>query len=269
MKSYNIFYSGTAAQSVTADANHNYYAAGVFFAQSVIGIDTLKLGNGTQQDGFFAKFDSTGNVQWVKQFYSNNQMFIYSSSTDNAGNTYITGSFRGKLVFGNDTITAQSTTDMFVVRYDTYGNCMGSKIVPYASGECIIQDANNDVIVTGKASPGANFDNLSFPAYGNGDFFVAKLGAITGITTSVDDERLVVYPNPNKKLFTIQVPQSISQSNSALLNIYDNAGSSVQHGTVDISNGKVQVDIGTVQKGMYTIVLSSTHKTYTGRVVVE
>jgi hypothetical protein len=65
------------------------------------------------------------------------------------------------------------------------------------------------------------------------------------------------------------VPEGLVQSNTAQLGIYNNTGGTVKQEQVDISNNKVGVDIGTVQKGIYTVILSSGHKKFTGRVVVE
>lgn len=270
VKSYNILRGVAIPRAISSDLNRNYYVYGNFYYTSIIGTDTLYLLNNAQQDGFLSKYDSIGGLIWVKQFYSNDQVFTNASSTDNEGNTYLTGVFTGNMVMGTDTFRlAAGMYAMFVARYNTNGDCLGVKIVEGTSGLDITQDNNGNAIVTGQTGGGSNFDNLPFTAYGGGDFFVAKLGAITGITTSMDDEKLVIYPNPNQKLFTIEVPQSVVQANSVQLDIYDNVGNSVQHGTVGISNGKVRVDIGTVQKGIYNVILSTSKKKFTGRVVVE
>lgn len=270
LKSYHFIQGALATVSVTADAKRNYYTAGFFIHPSTIAGDSLYLYNNATQDGVLAKFDSTGALQWVKQFYSNNSVTVTSSATDDSGNTYITGYFKGKIVLGSDTISSQgSNYNMYVIRYNSDGVYMGIKVVPNAAGESLALDAQGDVIVTGRVFQGAVFDNLTFPGYGDIDFFVAKLSAINGISTGTEDEPLVIYPNPNQKRFTIQVPQSIVQSNTAQLAIYDNLGSTVQHGTIDVSSGKVQVDIGNVQKGIYHIKLASGNKKFTGKVVVE
>ncbi len=94
----------------------------------------------------------------------------------------------------------------------------------------------------------------------------------TGTTSSkriLEDNRLTIYPNPNNQNFTIVVPEALAQGNTAHLSIFDNSGRVIKDEETDINGNRVNANIGTVQKGFYTVILSNGHRKFTGRVMVE
>jgi len=261
---------------LTVDSKSNCYALGWFDSTLVIGNDTIHKTASSFRNLFLAKYDSLGAVKWLKPVYCNTDAVSNDISTDNLGNTYITGTFSGTAVFGNDTVTATGGgANMFITRYDANGNCLGVKTVYNATPESITTDASGNAIVTGSIKTGTtNFDTIQRTSNGGEDYFVAKLSAITGgsssIKTPVADNKLIIYANPNRGNFTIDVPKSIVTNTTAHLQIYNTAGSLIKDEKVDISGSSISVDLGTVLKGLYTVTLSgSSFKKFTGKVMVE
>ncbi len=221
---------------------------------------------------FMVKYDSIGSIVWIKQWYSTGELNPRAAYTDYGGNTYLTGFFNDEISLGGDTIRSESNSDMFVARIDRDGNCLGLISVPNAAGFGITQDSAGNAIVIGQiynTGPAA-FDENIINAAGLADFFIAKLGTITGgIPRLAENNQLRIYANPSGGNFTIEVPKELVSSYHLHLGIYDNAGKTVKEEEVDISHEKLNVELGLVTKGIYTVTLSKGHKKYTGRVIIE
>lgn len=258
--------------SIDIDDNSNCYVIGGFDSTMIWEGQTFTKAPNSIDNGFIAKFDSTGSIKWVKQFSSDALFHFDAMHTNDAGYTYAVGYFSQTGVFDSDTLTSQSAKDMFVLRVNPTGDYLGIKRVVNALANGVTEDQDGNAIVTGNLNPGTtNFDNIGLTTTGN-NFFLAKLSAITGPTSTnrlLEDNRLTIYPNPNNQNFTIVVPEALVHGSTAHLSIFDNSGRVIKEEDTDISGNRVNTDIGTVQKGMYTVILSHGHKKFTGRVVVE
>ncbi len=265
---------GTYVHSLTSDANGNCYVTGGFNQSIILGNDTLQKIPGSKSNAFLVKYDSTGSALWAKQLNSDSIIYGTSQSSDGVGATYIFGKFIRSAIFENDTIESLLNNNMFIARYGPNGDYLGHKIISNVLGTSIAQDADGNAIVTGNLSTGTTyFDSIPLTCTGQSNFFLAKLEAITGASNSVRmmrlDDRLVIYANPNTGSFTIEVPQGIVRGNRAQLGIYNSTGGMVKDEMVDISNNRLSIDIGSVQKGIYSVTLSSGQKRYTGRVIIN
>jgi gliding motility-associated-like protein len=108
---------------ITKDNFGNLFITGSYGDTVALGSITLTTPTLTQ-NAFFAKYDTAGNVVWVRQpqlkgySYSNG----WSVTTDPLGNAYFTGSFGDTVKF--DTNTLISNGQMFLVKYDPIGNML-------------------------------------------------------------------------------------------------------------------------------------------------
>jgi hypothetical protein len=259
----------------------NVTNTGEFYTTGSFG-DSLKIDNqqfyktqGATVDGYIAKFSSSGNMLWLKQITNSNLTYMKGIYTDNSNRTYICGQFIGTSNFGNGvtlTSTYNNKYDMFIARYDASGNCMGAFQQHGVSPTNITQDSAANPIVVGYVYPdSAVLGDIHLVSKGQQDFFIGKLSAITGSSSSKTiepDGFLNIYANPNAGLFTIEVPQAV-QNNNAQLQIYGPLGELVKDEPTDISNSRVSVNLGEVVRGIYSVVLQSGNKRFTGRVVVE
>ncbi|HRP40057.1 MAG TPA: T9SS type A sorting domain-containing protein [Chitinophagales bacterium] len=274
---------GSVYSGIGVDKIGNCYVAGNFDGNIGLLKDTIyKSGKGTLEV-FLIKYKPDGSVAWHRQIYSDSIVGIRGIHTNDAGYTYIVGIFSGTAVFGNDVIRAKPGTDtvktaarnMFIARYDADGNYLGVKTVYNAIANNITTDDSGSAIVTGSIHLGTtHFDDIERTSNGGDDYFVAKLSAITGNNNTIKEatlnDKLLIYTNPNSGTFTIEVPASIAANTTAHLQIYNTAGSLIKSETVYISNSTIGVDIGTVQKGLYTVTITgSDAKKFTGKVMVE
>ena len=105
----------------------------------------------------------------------------YGISTDDSGNSVITGCFEKTITFGNISLTSGGNyPDAFISKYDASGNALWAK---RAGGTYIVRGydtAINDegaCIVTGVFYESVTFGSATFKTAGSKDIFTAKYAA--------------------------------------------------------------------------------------------
>jgi hypothetical protein len=107
--------------SATAlDSQGNIYVTGNFYG-------TVKFGPYRQDasgesDIFVAKLDPAGNWLWAVRAGGTNTDKSNSIAVDQAGNAYLTGSFRGTASFGPYTLATYDVEQIFVAKIDFTGH---------------------------------------------------------------------------------------------------------------------------------------------------
>lgn len=286
---YKRIYSDSmaAVTDIAADENNNIYITGVF--QDSLNIDDEVLVTNAKNiyDIFLIKLDSTGEVQWGRQLFTEypdtDTMSLYYQylsggpsaviEVDSEGNIALAGTIFGSATFGSTTINTGGYEHAFLARYDSTGDCIGfnqieegrsyaqALTIDKSTGECIIG--------------GFSTDTLTFYYLIQKDAFIAKHDLITGMPpTNKTDEtgnELFIYANPNKGAFNVKVPQELTNLNNAMLYIYDSNGKETARFKMDdFSSGQTPFfDITYTAKGMYTVKLIKEGKVYTGKIVVE
>jgi hypothetical protein len=203
-----------------------------------------------------------------------------SITTDLAGNVYTTGFFFGTADFNPDpnsifNLNATGSNDVFISKLDSTGNFLWAKRVGGSSsdnGRSIAIDAVGNVYATGGfSSSAADFNpdpavSFNIGTTGSTDAFVLKLkGCVAGdcITTDIEDAQSeqapLSYPNPAQG--TLYINQKIPTQ----VRISDLTGKALL--VQDLKNQ--QVDISTLQAGIYLLELNSEGATRTERLVVE
>ncbi len=199
--------------SISSDALGNIYCAGYYSGLPFV-LGTYTLTNSGGLNVILIKYDSNGNVIWVKTSTGNCLFSTDCISTDLAGNSYVSGTFSSpNIVFGTYTLTNTGSESPFIVKYDYNGNVLwaqssigvGSNI---AKSVCV--DANGDAIVTGFfSSPLIVFNTFSLTNSGGNDIFIVKyssggnvLWAKSAIGISDDRASSVSVDNNNNSYVT-------------------------------------------------------------------
>ncbi len=156
-----------SAPSIATDNSGNVWHTGSFLSIFNIGPDTL-VSNG--MDAFLITYNNSGNLLWVKQSECAPRAMCQSNyvATDDSGNTYITGFYKGTTVkFGSVTLTGIANQRfVFITKYDKLGNVIWSKQSTTsgsanAFGQSIACDGKGYEYVTGYFSGGS----ISFDTY--------------------------------------------------------------------------------------------------------
>lgn len=115
-------------KSIATDNSGNVYVTGVF-GSTVMYFESDSLLSftgypGPPYDIFFSKYDSNGNLVWIKRIGGNGDDDSFSVSSDNNGNIYLAGSFYSSaLYFESDSIEKQyGQSDFYIIKYSSLGN---------------------------------------------------------------------------------------------------------------------------------------------------
>lgn len=169
-------------KKLSSDNNGNIYVLGYFTASFVF--ESTTLTHSGSDDLFLAKYDTIGNLIWVKSAGGTKADHIKDLTTDVNGNVYIAGVFfSADIGFDNDTLTNSNTNlaKTFIVKYDSTGNVIWAKTVEgNNSNACygIATDSDGNLYVTGTfSSPSASFEGVSVTNASNtgyADLFLVK-----------------------------------------------------------------------------------------------
>ncbi len=166
-------------QEISMDGSGNIYLTGYFHGAASFESITLTSQGGS--DTFLAKYDSSGILIWIKQPSSVATDRGYGISTDESGNSVITGYFEKTITFGNISLTSGGNyPDAFIAKYDASGNALWARRVGGSSnvqGSAICINNQGESIVTGIFNGTVNFGSSTFTTAGSNDIFAAKYDA--------------------------------------------------------------------------------------------
>lgn len=156
---------GDYAHGMTVDAAGNVYIAGEIDGDSYFGTTFVDANPGTD-DIVVAKYNTNGDLLWVKDFGGYHRDDARGIAVDGSGNIFIVGVFRNAAMFGSITINAASTDvdDAFVAKLDPNGNPIWAKQIGGAgddTGKGIGVDAAGNVYVTGGFMGTATFGSTT------------------------------------------------------------------------------------------------------------
>ncbi len=152
----------------------HYYGSSTFESKTVVSSGNL--------DAFTAKYDSAGNLIWLKEGKGTSQVSTRGIAVDKDDNYYIVGYFgtSGKLTVEFDTLTLTSNgqRDIFLVKYDSagavkWGVNAGSAVSGEEAKDVTVDDAGN-IYMTGMFVDTAYFGSNIVIGDGGSDIFIAK-----------------------------------------------------------------------------------------------
>lgn len=196
---------GQMGTDVAIDASNNIFVSGYFNGNTSIG--SFQLTNNSvagYSDLYIVKYDSLGNVLWVKSAGKDGLDMAMSVATDNSGNAYLTGIYGqymdSPILFGATTLTSTGNGDVFLAKYDPSGNIVWAK-KGGGSGEdisnAVATDHLGNTYITGYfTSDQSMFDSesLTNSASDTRDIFIVKYNSsgnvirVIGIGGSDHDE---------------------------------------------------------------------------------
>jgi len=167
--------SGDFGFGITVDNAGNTYVTGFFNGTATFGSYSLS-GYG---DIFVAKMDANGNWLWATQAGGGGTSgdFGFGITVDDAGNSYVIGSFHGTATFGFYSLPSSGYEDIFVAKLNATGNWLWATQAGGTSNDrgygITIDDAGNSY-VTGGFQGTATFGSYYLTS-SSIDIFVAKM----------------------------------------------------------------------------------------------
>ncbi len=179
------------SSSIKSDPSGDIYITGniqesVIFGEGEANETTL-TSNG-MQDIFIAKYNTDGELIWVKQAGGANNDRANSMIIDSAGNFFLTGSFEGTSTFGNNETELQSfgDEDFFIAKYNGNGELLWTKSAGGSDkdfGNDIALKPSGNIYASGafentfKLDPG---DTLLTSNSGNSNIFITEFDGNDG-----------------------------------------------------------------------------------------
>jgi hypothetical protein len=113
-----------AGRGIAADAAGNVYVAGEIRDSG--SFDGIAYTNAGIADIYLAKYDTSGTIQYLKQFGGGGGDYAYGVAAYGA-NVYLTGLFNGTISIGTTTLNSQGINDIYVAAIDgVTGNVIGA-----------------------------------------------------------------------------------------------------------------------------------------------
>jgi len=248
----------------TVDAAGNVFVSGRFSGPATFGTTTL-AGAGTfgNSDGFLAKLDLQGTLQWVQPGGGPGIDQFGGIRVDAAGNAYVVGTFQGPAQFAANTLTSAGSVDIVVAAYTPQGQLAWVQQAGGPgpdSGSFLGLDASGNVYVYGLFANACAFGPFTLTTMGG--TYLARLGQRVLATRVTQFPTLRIYPNPatNK----VHLPGLTSGSQVQLLD----AVGRIARTTVLSSEASVSLE--GVTPGVYTLrATDAPGRTYTSRLVVQ
>jgi len=141
--------------SAACDNAGNVYVAGLFYCDSItFGSATLKNRNNGSSDFYIVKYDASGNLKWLKGGGGQSYDDCLSIAVDSHGNPCITGVFYSDTLWvgSNFTLRDGSTSNVFVIKFDSSGNLLWSKTGTgdmFCYSSSITVDPDGNIYITG------------------------------------------------------------------------------------------------------------------------
>ncbi|MFY0625914.1 MAG: leucine-rich repeat domain-containing protein [Reichenbachiella sp.] len=184
------------AYGIEVDNLGNVYVAGYFAETGFFGAEQI-ISEGAR-DVFVAKYDTDGNLLWVRSGGGSGNDYGYDLALDNMNNVYVTGSITNNVTFGTENLDVSGeNNNIFIVKYNNNGDVQWANDyggVPNENANSIEIDNTGNIYLTGKFSGTSDFGGISLGALGSNDIFTAKYDSLgnlvwvkSGGSTGSDD----------------------------------------------------------------------------------
>lgn len=258
------------AWSMTMDNAGSIYISGEFNSYIHFGMPQGIPTTGNT-DIFVAKFDPSGNCQWIKG--GGGPVTDRARGIGSDGNSiFVTGQFGLTANFGGYTVggPSQDSSEIFIAALNSTGDFLWATFVDgpndayeplgYESGNAIC-GRNGMVYSTGgllPSSPGAVagiFGATTLNGYDRTDMYVAAIG-VTGGTVSLAENRFEndfnIFPNPSGQHFTLNLDTT---KGDVSLKVYNTIGELVYLNSYPATT-TISCELNNCESGIYLVEVS-------------
>lgn len=227
-------------------------------------IASAKIINGLEK-AYISKIDTSGSIIWEKSYARDTNNYKFTTVIELSDSNFIAG--------GNDYDFSQNPVKERVrlMVLNNNGDSLWSEQYTHYGG--VTQDyitdmkptANGGAIFCGYVRPGTfpNFQDIWVVKTDSIDCanFVGgcNIVGVKDASTSLSITKIIVYPNPNNGIFTIE----FANFENAVVEIYNIAGQLVKQTTLQI------IDISKQPNGLYLLKISSNNQVVTKRIVKQ
>ncbi len=149
-------YGMSQAYNIDMDNNGNLFICGAYQQSLAVGGTTLSSSGISDYNYFIAKYDASGNFQWVQGGGGTQNDQAFAVDDDGSGGVYLTGGFyTPSMVVGTNTLTSAGSVDAFVTRYNSSGSVLWSKNIGSNGAEIgrVVRAKGNGFLLAGDVAP--------------------------------------------------------------------------------------------------------------------
>lgn len=163
---------------IVTDAAGNSFVTGTFRNSAIF--STISVSSVGGADLFVAKYDPSGQIQWVQKSDGPGFASGHGIDLDDAGNIYVGGSFSNSESFGSNNLSASAGGDGFLLKYNATGQLQWA--TDFGAGNITVNDIrvdqNGNSYLTGRFfNSMIQLDTVSFSSQGIQDIFALKVNA--------------------------------------------------------------------------------------------
>ncbi|MDQ3191162.1 MAG: T9SS type A sorting domain-containing protein [Bacteroidota bacterium] len=160
---------------ITTDADGFIYVAGHFDKE--MDFEGVKVTSNGGRDAYLAKFAPSGDLVWVKNEGGSSYTSALGVIAAKDGRIYMTGSFSGKVIMGNSTLSSNGKRDIFIACFTNDGQVQWAKNAGGGLddvGMGIAADDDSNVYITGFYGESAEFNDEVITGVDSSEIFIAK-----------------------------------------------------------------------------------------------
>ncbi len=151
--------------SICTDADGSVYMTGYLHGRVQFEGEVLES-EGTA-DIFFAKYDTDGTLQWIRQIGGKGSDGGSSVAVNKDGDVYLTGNFADSVSFDGSTLVASGPEDAFIALYTSEGTLKWVRSgggVGHDWGQSVAVDSEGNALMLGKFHKFARFGKVELMA---------------------------------------------------------------------------------------------------------
>jgi hypothetical protein len=164
------------SNEITLDGLGNIYVTGWFGSDTMFFEDDTIYSNG-ERDMFLSKYNSFGELTWVKSGGGTGNEWCYGITHDYLNNSYVVGTFEEEAFFSDTSLISSGGSDGFIIKYDSSGQLVWAKElggIDYDGIYSITADSSGTFFITGWFSNTIIIDDTTLISSGGADIFIAK-----------------------------------------------------------------------------------------------
>jgi len=237
-----------AGQAVCADKDGNAFITGYFTRTAYFDADSIKYLD--YNDVFIAKYNASGQYQWVVPGYGTQLDIGYAITADNEGNIYTGGMFENAINFSGHTVSGIDR-DVFIVSYTNNGNFRwldkASGVLTSAALGIHVKQ-NNNIAICGYYLHDLIFGSIPIDYSTYNDLFAAEYHQplVSGVNKEEENNLISVYPNPVADVCNLK----LNTGSTAQITVTDVNGKLISSTTF---NGSYQLNTTAFAKGVYLL----------------
>ncbi len=257
--------------SITISKKGEIYVIGTYHGMVVAETFSTPVQQGVC-DLFMIKYDTDGNLQWLKSGGGADQDKVWEMTIDDHDNIFVSGAYDspGTFVWESSPIAAKENDKggMFILQLDTDGNPVTWLNAQGGHFKDLICDNKGNLFATGAC--GSKIELAGKTLESEGGMLLAKLSYDMTNQVGLQEESFTedlfhIFPNPGKETFNISLSDDLCPD--AGIQVYETSGRCIlSKRSIDCDERNFQC---TVPPGLYLVELRSGSKRQTRKVIIQ